>query len=271
MLLSETAETAIGVVLLLLTGLAAPVALAQEAAEDPLAPEVKIDADAEKYMRAACEYLDGQSGFSVRAEGTFEEVFRKGRRVQRSRGMLVELKRPDRFWAEIQFDKGLRRMQFDGTTLAISDVDAKVYGKIETPGTVENMLMYASDKFDVAMPLMDLVSDDPCAALKTSAERAWYLGRRYYDGGYYHHIFISATDVDLQVWVSDGKEPLFRKLVLTYKNEPGEPQYGVALSGWNFAPQSDDAKFKFTPPKDAREIQFVTDAATDADAAGTEE
>lgn len=267
---SGTAEKFIRA-LALVAGLVSPVAFAETPAADPFAAEVKIDADAEKYMRAACEYLDGKPAFSVRAEGTFEEVFRKGRRVQRSRGMTVELKRPDRMWAEVQYDKGLRRIQFDGKSLAISDIDAKVYGKIDVPGTVEHMLTYAAEKFDVVLPLMDLLSDDPCAALESTVERGWYLGKRYFDGGYYHHLFFSAMEVDLQVWVSDGDEPLFRKLVLTYKNEPGEPQYGLALTGWNFAPPKNDARFEFTPAKGAREITFVTAEAPATGAAGTQE
>jgi hypothetical protein len=169
-------------------------------------------------------------------------------------------KRPDRLRADIEFDKGRRAFYYDGKSVAITDVDAKVYGRFDAPPTVEGMLDDAMTRFDVVMPLADLVSDDPCAALESSVERGWYLGEHYFAGGRYHHLLFSAPEVDLQVWVTDEESPLFRKFVLTYKNEPGTPQYGVVLSDWNFAPAIDEAKFIFTPPADAREIEFVVAA-----------
>jgi len=267
---------------LLFLGFAAAGALAEEpaasaaaesmaAADEALADRPQIDAEAEKYMRATCGFLKSQPAFSVHAEGTFEQVFRKGRRLQRSRGMTLVLKRPDRLWGLVESDKGRRGVHYDGKTLVVSDIDAKVYGKLDAPPTVEAMLLYASEQFNLDLPLQDLVSDDPCAALRTSVERGWYLGKNYFDGGRYHHMLFSSPDIDLQVWVTDGNAPVFRKLVLTYKNEPGEPQYGVALSNWNFSPQLDKAKFVFTPPSDAHQIEFVTAEAPVSGAAKAQE
>jgi hypothetical protein len=73
-------------------------------------------------------------------------------------------------------------------------------------------------------------------------------------------VLLSTADVDLQVWVTDGDQPVFRKLVFLYKNDPGMPQYGVALSDWNFAPATDEATFTFTPQADAQQIEFVVAA-----------
>ncbi len=226
--------------------------------------ERRIDETAAKHMRAACEYLKGQKAFSVHAEATLEEVYRKGRSVQRSRGMTVVLKRPDRLRIGIDFDKGRREFYYDGKSVAITDVDAKVYGRFDAPPTTEGMLDDAIARLNVAMPLADLVSEDPCAALETAVERAWYLGEHYFAGGRYHHLLLSAPDVDLQVWVTGGDAPLFRKFVLTYKNDPGAPQFTSVLSDWNFAPATDEAMFTFAPPADAHEVEFVVDAAAPA-------
>lgn len=238
-------------------------AAAEAPAESP-AVERRIDEAAEKYMRAACENLKTQQAFSVHAEGTLEEIFRSGRRVQHSRGITLTFKRPDRLRAEVEFDKGRREFYYDGKTVTITDVDAKVYGRFDAPSTAEEMLDDAMVRFGVEMPLADFVSAEPCGALANVVERGWYLGKHYFAGSYYHHMLFSSPDVDAQVWVSDGDKPLFRKLVLTYKSEPGEPQYGVALSDWNFAPALEEATFKFTPPADAHQIEFVVSAETPA-------
>lgn len=239
---------------------------AVETASEPPTVERRIDETAARYMRAACEHLKTQQAFSVHAEGTLEEIFRSGRRVQHSRGITLTFRRPDRLRADIEFDKGRREFYYDGKSVAITDVDAKVYGRFDAPPTTEAMLDDAMARFGVEMPLADLVSEEPCGALESAVERGWYLGKHYFAGGYYHHMLFSSPEVDLQVWVSDEEKPLFRKIVLTYKNEPGQPQYGVALSDWDFAPAVDDSRFTFNPPADAQQIGFVVAAAPAGDA-----
>ncbi len=246
------------------TGSAATAGAAEEPAAESPPVERRIDETAAKYMRAACAHLKDQKAFSVHAESTLEEIFRSGRRVQHSRGITVTVRRPDRLRADILFDKGRREFFYDGKSVTITDVDAKVYGRFDAPSTVEAMLDDAMTRFGVQIPLEDLVSAEPCGALEKAVESGWYLGRHYFAGGYYHHLLFSSPDVDLQVWVSDEEKPLFRKLVLRYKNEPGEPQYGVALSEWDFAPAIEEATFTFTPPADAHQIEFVAAAQTPA-------
>ncbi len=239
---------------------AAGASTASEAVLEEGVVERRIDETAAKYMRAACEYLKGQQAFSVHAEGTLEEIFRSGRRVQHSRGITVTFRRPDRLRADVEFDKGRREFYYDGKSVVITDVDAKVYGRFDAPPTTEAMLDDAMARFNVEMPLADLVSAEPCGVLQGNVDRAWYLGEHYFAGGRYHHVLLSTPDVDLQVWVTDGDQPVFRKLVFLYKNDPGMPQYGVALSDWNFAPATDEAKFTFTPQADAQQIEFVVAA-----------
>ena len=64
-------------------------------------------------------------------------------------------------------------------------------------------------------------------------------------------------DVDWQLWIEKGKTPVPRKLVITTRQEEGQPQY-VAVLRWDLAPKLDDKTFVFAPPKDARRIVFRT-------------
>jgi hypothetical protein len=76
----------------------------------------------------------------------------------------------------------------------------------------------------------------------------------------------TAAGVDFQVWVAQGSEPLPRRIVITYKNENGQPQFWADLSKWNLAPDVSDALFSFTPPNGAERIQFLAEVR-DASAA----
>jgi hypothetical protein len=72
---------------------------------------------------------------------------------------------------------------------------------------------------------------------------------------------LSADAVDVQLWVAEGEDPVIHRLVITYTELPGEPQYRALLSDWNFSPEIDATTFTFTPPADARKIDFLGAAA----------
>ena len=74
----------------------------------------------------------------------------------------------------------------------------------------------------------------------------------------------TAKGVDFQVWVAQGNEPLPRRIVITYKEEPGEPQFWADLSNWNLAPEISDTLFTFTPPEGANRIQFLAEVGSAA-------
>jgi hypothetical protein len=71
------------------------------------------------------------------------------------------------------------------------------------------------------------------------------------------------VDVDWQLWVQQGETPLPRKLVITTKQEEGQPQY-VSNMNWNLSPKINNKLFSFVPPKDAHKIDFaVNEVATE--------
>jgi hypothetical protein len=74
----------------------------------------------------------------------------------------------------------------------------------------------------------------------------------------------TSRGVDFQVWVAQGSEPLPRRVVITYKNETGQPQFWADLSNWNLAPDISDALFTFTPPDGAERIQFLAEVGSAA-------
>ncbi|MGZ3422372.1 MAG: DUF2092 domain-containing protein [Polyangiales bacterium] len=63
--------------------------------------------------------------------------------------------------------------------------------------------------------------------------------------------------MDWELWVEEGSRPLPRKYVITSKKIEGSPKYSVTLSHWKLVADLPDETFTFTPPKDARKIDFV--------------
>ena len=74
----------------------------------------------------------------------------------------------------------------------------------------------------------------------------------------------TSRGVDFQVWVAQGSQPLPRRIVITYKEETGQPQFWADLSNWNLAPEVSDTLFTFTPPDGADRIQFLAELSSAA-------
>jgi hypothetical protein len=91
---------------------------------------------------------------------------------------------------------------------------------------------------------------------------AGYVGKSRVGGVDTDHYAYRTGEIDYQVWIQTGDKPLPRKLVITSKKQPAQPEY-TAVMTWDLSPKIDDASFAFTPPEGASKIPFATAAAKD--------
>ena len=218
-------------------------------------PGPDIDQMSERVLLDACGYLRSADHFSVNVESSYEDVLTTGTRVEYSRQASVVLERPDHLRIDSESDKGRRSFFYDGKTVTVYHPDERVYAVFAAPPTIDAMID-AAEARGVSMPASDLLMNQPCQALGDHLQTGTYAGRHYLDGNWYHHLLLSTDAVDVQLWVAGGDAPEIRRLVITYTNKPGEPQYRAMLRDWDFDPAIDSSTFTFTPPADARKVAF---------------
>ena len=218
-------------------------------------PGPDIDQISERVLLDACGYLRSADHFSVNVESTYEDVLTTGTRVEYSRQASVVLERPDHLRIDSESDKGRRSFFYDGKTVTVYHPDERVYAVFEAPPTIDAMIN-AAEARGLSMPASDLLMNHPCQALGDHLQTGTYAGLHYLDGNWYHHLLLSTDAVDVQLWVAGGDAPEIRRLVITYTNKPGEPQYRAMLRDWDFDPAIDSSTFTFTPPADARKVAF---------------
>jgi hypothetical protein len=63
--------------------------------------------------------------------------------------------------------------------------------------------------------------------------------------------------VDWQVWIEDGPKPVPRKIVFTYGDEVGSPEFTAIFSDWDFVNKLPDFLFAFEPPAGASKISVA--------------
>jgi hypothetical protein len=62
--------------------------------------------------------------------------------------------------------------------------------------------------------------------------------------------------LDWQVWIQDGAQPVPRKIVITYKAMPGQPQFVAYLGHWDLSAKNPESVFEFTPPPGCKRIEL---------------
>lgn len=231
----------------------------------PVAPaqhsEVKekpdVDKEALEILKKATDYLTSLKQLHLKAHKEWDLVQESGQKLQFSSSFEVSLKRPDRLFASLTDNDGnLHRLWYDGKTVTMYDEGEKVYGQIPVAETIDEMLDYLELVVQFSLPLADLFYND-LSSLADRAQSGMYVGISFFENSACDHLAFRGESVDWQFWVERDEKPLIRKVVITYKAIPGEPQLSARLSEWDVKPSLSDTLFQFSKPEGARRIQVL--------------
>jgi hypothetical protein len=169
----------------------------------------------------------------------------------------IAVHRPDHFRVEHRGDEENLRVVFNGKTITLHDIDADLYAQKDIEADIDTAIDRMFERFGFSVPTADLIYADPYATLTASVDSGFHVGLHRVQGVRCHHLAFSQESIDWQIWIEDGPRPLPRKLLITYKAEPGSPQYAVQLSRWDLRPDISDSYFEFHPPAGAGRIEFL--------------
>jgi hypothetical protein len=223
----------------------------------PSLSTANIEPKADEVLQNMSKYLAAAARFRFKAHDMVDEVLDNGQKIQFSNTRTIAVRRPDKVISTITGDLENRRAWYDGTTLAILDLNDNVYWAGEVPSNIDAMLDYVAEHFGVTLPLADLVFSDPYEAVIGGVRSGRYVGLHKVSSIECHHLAFQQDAIDWQIWIDSGDKPLPRKVVITYKALPGQPQYIAIFDEWNLSPQLPDELFVFEPPKGAEKIELM--------------
>ncbi len=214
---------------------------------------------AAEILRNACQYLAEAPFFGITAEVWREHVNEAGEKLQFTRMIEMEVKRPDRLHVEINTPHSQRGFWYNGKGLTVLDRTENLFSTTPMPPKLDGALDAAHDDFGIDLPLIDLAVSDPYANAMARVQTAKYFGVAPAMGFNCHHLAFTQENVDWQVWIEDGPQPLIRKFVITHKNEPGAPEFTALIRSWNLSERIADSDFVFALPRGALKIQMRKD------------
>jgi hypothetical protein len=239
------------------------------AAEPAKPPQPAISEEASAALQRMGQTLRAeQMSFQARTIRVYAEP--NGEPLHIFHTLKVTMHRPSRLMAEVSGDDGSSKLVFDGKTAIIYSSAQNKYASIAVPeGTIAGMLKEAVGRLGVDFPLADFLSDEPGKAFLTGVTSGRLINTVTIDGAPYDHLFFfQPPGIELEVWLSKNEQSLPRRLIVTYRSLPGQPNFIAQFSDWNFNVQTPDADFAFQPPAGATQVELKPVAAAAPPPAG---
>jgi hypothetical protein len=248
---------------------APPAAPSAAPAPAPLAAAPELEERALAIVRGAARFLRGPERFTVTVDTDYDTVQpESGEKLEFGGSRRISIQRPDRIRVEARPRDGAPRVTtFDGRLLTVLDVAQNAYAQVERPGDIDATLDFVQDDLSIPIPLAELWRADPSRDLEADLRVAYLAGTEELGGVRCDHVFLRNDRADAQLWIEQGEASLFHRVVVTYRNEEGQPALRARFSDWNFAPDGGEEAFRFSPPAGAERILFaVRPRATETEA-----
>ncbi len=216
--------------------------------------------DANSQLEGMAKKLAGARQFSVTIHMNYDVVQASGQKIQFSEVRKVQISRPDYLRVDSQQSDGdAGGLIFDGKTLTLFSTTENVYSQTTHSGDVDAALRYAVGKLGIRVPLARMLTTTFPQQLQQLDTAVAYVEHDVLGAMPTDHIAAQTRDVDYQVWI--GSDMLPTRMVLTYKNAPGQPQFQAVFSSWNLTSSINDSTFTFTPAKGAERIPTLLPAS----------
>jgi hypothetical protein len=249
--------------LALLAGLSASIAIGVAAATSTLAgaaPPAKpaISEDASAAIARMGRTLQAKE-FSFEARTIRVYAHQNGELLHIAHQFTVTVRRPDRLLVDATGDDGPRKLLYDGQTAMLVLNDGKQYASLPVPNTIDGMMQVVIGHFGVDFPLADFLTEAPDKAFLMGVTAGRQVNTVTIDGVPCRHlVFSQPPGIELELWVEDNEQSLPRRLIVSYRSLPGQPNFIAEFSNWNFMVHPSDAEFEFTPPPGAERLQLGT-------------
>lgn len=217
----------------------------------------RIAPSADESLRGMCTALSGAKTFSFRSTATMDELLSTGQLVEFSRETRIVVRRPDRLFAEIRQGQDIWLVWYADRNLTILDKRAGACASVQVPGRIDDMLDELAEKYDLAVPLADLLFAEPYKVLTAEVLTGQCVGVHEASGEECTHLLFTQDNVDWQIWITKGRPPLPRKVLIDYKNLAGRPQFAASLTDWDLSPAVGDDQFTPMLPKDVRTVDMA--------------
>ncbi len=236
---------------------------AAKPAKKKAAPEFKmvLEPKAMDLLKATSTRLANAKAMSFTATVSYEYPSRLGPPIVYTMRYDVTMQRPDKLKILMPGDGPASEFYYDGKAMMAYAPAEDLVAVAEAPPTIEEALKVAYNTAALYFPFVDLLVDDPYAALTDGAILAFYIGPSTVVAGTKTDMVAWANkDVFLQIWIgADDKLP--RRVRAVYAADPLQLRHELELSNWKLDSAVAPETFTSDKARAAKRIAFKSPTA----------
>jgi len=214
-----------------------------------------IDPYAAHIVRQSAEFLAGLSIVSFSWFVTNDEITDAGETVTVIESGKTNMDRRVGFVEQTEQESGRRDYYYDGNVFTVIFPDEKLYASQPFTGDFDELVVRLRERTRAILPAWIILSEELPETIFEDLNAAAYLGSIMLKGREVHHIALSNTGADLQLWISvDESAPVPAMLIGTLTDQPGAPRFRVSFSSWAFNQEPEPEQFSFSPEPDFERI-----------------
>jgi hypothetical protein len=202
------------------------------------------EAQARALLKKMSDYMGAQKAISFDYDSNLQVVSNEKQKFGLASSGKVTLNRPDKVHMTRVGGFANVEMAFDGKDVTLLGKKANEYAQVESPGTVDNLIVALRNKVHRPLPAADLLFSDAYAQLMPNVVDVKDLGSGVIRGQECDHIAGRSKNADWEIWIAQGDRPYPCRLVITTTSAPESPQYTFDVRSWKTGAEVGSDSFK---------------------------
>ncbi len=224
--------------------------------------EPVLSEEASEILARMTDFIAKAPAFSLTSDTGHEVTQKNGHVLEFGSRLSLAIQRPSHAIGRFESRNGdISIIVLDGKELSVYGAieDVYVYDATRQPGDIDSSLEFLANQVAVPRQLRDFFSKELTASLGSAVKSGYYVGESKIAGVMCDHLALRGDKEDVQVWIARGDEPVPRRIVITYRELEGQPQFWAQFTEWNFTPDLSDTTFTFSPPEGTERIHIFAD------------
>jgi hypothetical protein len=168
----------------------------------------------------------------------------------------VEAERPNKLFARKRGDGPAFDVYCDGKKFSGVDEKLGVYAEMDAPATFDDLIPAVMQKTGMYFPFADVLYSDVYGTVTKGLTHAYWVDKSTVGGVECDHLAFSGPGIEWQIWIGPEKNPLPRRLAVTYVGMERQPRFLVTFSDWSIRSDFSERHFEFKKPSGAKLIEF---------------
>lgn len=225
---------------------------------EPLDSEETTPADGRAVIQRLLDFMRGHQELVAEAFVTHQAVQESGQKLHFDLLQRIALRKPDRlYWQTLRDDASVDTAWFSDGVFRILKQPANLWGEIEAPDTVAELIETLDEQYRLNVPFHDLLVADPGDLwLGEEVTSVIYVGEAWVEAAWTDHVAVRKPGVDFELWVRKGPEPFLAKMTIIFTEAEGQPTYSARFRDWSTSiPET--TEFAFSPPEGSEQIEVI--------------